>query len=132
MHRSYNRKPKKLWRFIFIEPSFCFYCQKKISSQLVMHLRDPHSIEIYVACIILMKDPTEQKRAAQVVKNLVNNQYNAEVLWKGEGELIDAKAHLRSLIGIQTTKPLMTSASAGFERMSSIVINVIVKQMGKA
>jgi len=89
---TYQKTRKNDKGKIIDKPSYCFYCQKKISSRLVRHLRDAHSSEIAVARMLLIKDPAEQKRAAQVIKNLGNNQHNAEVLWKNEGEMIVARA----------------------------------------
>jgi hypothetical protein len=61
-------------------------------SRVQRHFKDRHSNEPDVIRILLEKDETKQKNSWQHLKNLGNNQHNAEVIWKGEGELIVARA----------------------------------------
>jgi hypothetical protein len=42
--------------------------------------------------MLLLKNNEEKQKAARVLKNLGNNRHNAEVIWKGKGELIVARA----------------------------------------
>jgi hypothetical protein len=64
----------------------------KISSQLPRHLKDCYAWEKDVIQMLLVKNNGEKQKAAQVLHNLGNNHHNAQVIWKGKGELIVARA----------------------------------------
>jgi hypothetical protein len=89
---TYQKTRRNAKGDILDKPSYCYFCHKKISSRLYRHFQDCHASEKEVLRIFLKKDPKEQKMAAQRLKNLGNNRHNAEVIWRGEGELIVARA----------------------------------------
>jgi len=72
--------------------SYCYFCGKKIAARIPFHLARRHENEKEVMKMLLLTNKEAKKAAAQYLKNLGNNQHNAEVIAKGEGELILARA----------------------------------------